>query len=160
MRDSFGGVFMMNLFLVFMFIFVAFAAVSLNYAKAFRVKNKVIDFIEENEIKDYNDLINKQDKLEEILNSLEYHKTCENTPSTEFCFNGVTIYQNSITTITENEHTKADMIKYTVIARADWNLGAINKILAVGGKSENSQEYLLGSWNITGEAKVVIKQEK
>jgi len=43
MRDAFGGVFTMNLLLVFIFIFVAFAAVSLNYAKAFKVKNSIID---------------------------------------------------------------------------------------------------------------------
>ena len=43
MRDSFGGVFMTNLFLVFIFIYVAFTAVSLNYAKAFKVKNKTLN---------------------------------------------------------------------------------------------------------------------
>ena len=53
MRDSFGGAFMFRLMLVFIFIFVAFSAVSFNYAKAFRIKNKVIDFIEQNEITDF-----------------------------------------------------------------------------------------------------------
>ena len=35
--------------IVFIVIYVAFAAISLNYAKAFRIKNKVISYIEENE---------------------------------------------------------------------------------------------------------------
>ena len=52
MRDAFGGVFTMNMLLVFIFIYVAFSAVSLTYAKAFRVKNHVIDYIEQNEIID------------------------------------------------------------------------------------------------------------
>ena len=52
MRDAFGGVFTMNLLLVFIFIYVAVTAVSLNYAKAFRAKNAVIDFIEQKEVTD------------------------------------------------------------------------------------------------------------
>ena len=52
MRDAFGGIFMIRLMLVFVFIFVAFTAISLNYAKAFRIKNKVIDFVEQEEIMD------------------------------------------------------------------------------------------------------------
>ena len=54
MRDAFGGVFMIRLFLVFIVIYVAFTAVSLNYAKAFRIKNEIISFIEENEITSLN----------------------------------------------------------------------------------------------------------
>ena len=48
MRDAYGGIFMVRLFLVFIVIYVAFTAVSLNYAKAFRLKNKLIDYVEEN----------------------------------------------------------------------------------------------------------------
>ena len=50
MRDAFGGIFMFNLFIVFIFIFVAFSAVSLTYAKAFRLKNSLISYVEEKEI--------------------------------------------------------------------------------------------------------------
>ena len=50
MRDAFGGEFMIRLFLVFIFIYIMFSAVSLNYAKAFRLKNSVIDYLEKNEI--------------------------------------------------------------------------------------------------------------
>ena len=52
MRDAFGGEFMIRLFLVFIFIYIMFSAVSLNYAKAFRLKNSVIDYLEKNEILD------------------------------------------------------------------------------------------------------------
>ena len=50
MRDAFGGSFMIKLFLVFIFIYMFFTAIALNYAKAFKVKNKVIDYLEDNEI--------------------------------------------------------------------------------------------------------------
>lgn len=49
MREAFGGAFMIKLMLIFLAIYIAFIAVALNYAKAFRVKNKIIDIIEQSE---------------------------------------------------------------------------------------------------------------
>ena len=49
MREAFGGAFSIKLMLIFLAIYIAFIAVALNYAKAFRVKNKIIDIIEQNE---------------------------------------------------------------------------------------------------------------
>lgn len=46
MRDAFGGVFTIRLLLIFLVIYVCFMAVALNYAKAFRTKNGIIDYIE------------------------------------------------------------------------------------------------------------------
>ena len=56
MREAFGGAFTIKLMLIFLAIYIAFIAVALNYAKAFRVKNRIIDIIEQNEgIDSYND---------------------------------------------------------------------------------------------------------
>ena len=49
MRDAFGGAFMIKLFLVFIIIYVSFTALALNYAKAFKVKNKIVEYIESHE---------------------------------------------------------------------------------------------------------------
>lgn len=49
MRESFGGAFMIKLVLVFIVIYVAFMAVAVNYAKAFRVKNNVINILEQSQ---------------------------------------------------------------------------------------------------------------
>ena len=46
MRDAFGGSFMIMIFLVFIMVYISFTAVALSYAKAFKVKNAVIDFTE------------------------------------------------------------------------------------------------------------------
>ena len=48
MRDAFGGAFSIQIFLIFILIYVSFIAVSLNYAKAFKVKSAIIDYIEDN----------------------------------------------------------------------------------------------------------------
>lgn len=47
MRESFGGAFMINLVLIFIVIYISFMAVAVNYAKAFRVKNNVINILEQ-----------------------------------------------------------------------------------------------------------------
>lgn len=164
MRDAFGGVFTMNLLLVFIFIFVAFSAVSLNYAKAFRLKNSVIDFIEENEILSLRDIDNKIDKLSEVINNSDYQKSCNGELSelgtdsfgniNEYCYRGVYI---SLESIEEIEGTDKTIIKYNVTTLADWNLGALNKLLVLGGSNENANGTISGAWRINGEAKVIAR---
>ena len=170
MRDAFGGVFTMNLLLVFIFIFVAFSAVSLNYAKAFRLKNDVIDFVETNEINNLSatKMQSKEDELNKIISKDNYNKSCEtlgdllgltnlkegeykkNDQLVGYCYQGVYISYS-------NENTQLNKIKYNITVAADWNLGALNKILVLGGEQENSRGTIAGSWTITGEA-VVIKR--
>ena len=46
MRDAFGGAFSIKLMLIFLILYVSFICVAINYARAFRVKNEIIKFIE------------------------------------------------------------------------------------------------------------------
>lgn len=54
MRDAFGGAFSLKLMLIFLMIYIFFVCIALNYAKAFRVKNRIINIIEQNEVFDAN----------------------------------------------------------------------------------------------------------
>lgn len=153
MRDAFGGEFMIRLFLVFIVIYVAFAAISLNYAKAFRIKNKVISYIEENDITSLDDL-NCENGLGPLIAKNQYSKSCLNGNGTinnddnqliGYCCNGVVI--------TTKEITNNNYI-YTVNTYADWNVGALNMILTFGGQKQNSKGIVDGSWEISGEANV------
>jgi len=47
MRDAFGGTFMLKLAIIFIVIYISFMAVTINYAKAFRVKNQIINIVEQ-----------------------------------------------------------------------------------------------------------------
>ena len=49
MRDAFGGAFSIKLMLIFLILYVSFICVAINYARAFRVKNRIINIIEQNE---------------------------------------------------------------------------------------------------------------
>ena len=163
MREAFGGVFMIRLMLVFVFIFVAFTAISLNYAKAFRIKNRVIDFIEQQEVLSLDKLFlaanqSKLEKLDVILDDANYNKECQNgngkiatepgTPKV-YCYRGIIIEESEVIDRT---------IVYNVYTYAGWNLGALNNILAMGGQSPNSEEIIGGSWEINGEARVVKRK--
>lgn len=49
MRDAFGGAFSIKLMLIFLILYITFICVAMNYARAFRVKNRIINIIEEQE---------------------------------------------------------------------------------------------------------------
>lgn len=49
MRESIGGGWLFTLMIVFILLFTAFLAVTINYSRAFKIKNAVIDIIEEEE---------------------------------------------------------------------------------------------------------------
>ncbi|MBE6161217.1 MAG: hypothetical protein E7158_03255 [Firmicutes bacterium] len=49
MREVIGGTWITQLVIVFMFVFAAFLALSINYSKAFKIKNEVLNIIEREE---------------------------------------------------------------------------------------------------------------
>ena len=168
MRDAFGGVFMLRLMLVFIVVYVAFTAISFKYAKSFRVKNKVIDFVEQNQILDLDNFFNKGynsnlRNLNEILLSANYNVTCNDVGYNEgniidketnnnigYCYNGIVIKK-------DEQKSNDDTIYYTINTYANWELGFLNNILALGGRDPNSEKSIGGRWKITGEAIVVNK---
>lgn len=71
MRDAFGGTFLMYLILTMVVIFVTFMAETLKYVQAYRVKNTIINYIEEYE--GFNTLV--LDKLENESNGYFTHSS-------------------------------------------------------------------------------------
>lgn len=57
MRDSIGATWIFSICLTFIVLFTAYLAISVNYAKAFKIKNRVISMIEEHE--GYNSSMNE-----------------------------------------------------------------------------------------------------
>lgn len=75
MKEGIGGTFMIYVMLVFLAIYITFLAVAFNYARAFRVKNKIIDIIEQNEgIDDYRntDVNSVMGKINSYLGEVSY----------------------------------------------------------------------------------------
>lgn len=49
MREAIGGTWLFSIVIVFIVLFTSFLAISVNYSKAFKVKNGIISIIEKNE---------------------------------------------------------------------------------------------------------------
>jgi len=170
MRDAFGGVFMMRLMLVFIVIYVAFTAISFKYAKSFKIKNKVIDFVEQNQITDIETFFDEAtgknlSKIDDVLAAANYDISCTELGQADgngyiyeadtnrikgYCYNGVKIVKNA------KKSTK-DTIYYDIYTYVDWNLGTLNSLLVLGGKKYDSEESIIGKWTISGEAVVAKK---
>lgn len=72
MREAIGGTWLMGLVLTFVVLFSAFIAVAINYTRAFRVKNEIINIIERDEgyIKEGKNTT--KEKIEDYLKEIGY----------------------------------------------------------------------------------------
>ncbi len=69
MRDAFGGIFSIQMIVVFMIVVNCFLAFSVNYTKAFRAKNEIRSIIEKNEGLTCNALV----QINEFLSKNNYN---------------------------------------------------------------------------------------
>ena len=162
MRDAFGGSFMIKLFLVFIAIYMIFTAMALNYAKAFKVKNKVIEYLETNEVatiknmdaESFSNMSNYFEK--EILGKLNYHidKSQMNCNDTVYCDNGIAIYQIEPNTLERNKLGAY----YRVETYFAWNLGFLKNLTALSGNNSNGS-IAFGTWRISGETRPIVNEK-
>lgn len=69
MRESIGGTWIVGIVIVFIVLFTSYLALSVNYSKAFKVKNGIISIIEESEgLTDA-----AQEKINKYLNNSGYY---------------------------------------------------------------------------------------
>lgn len=80
MRDAFGGAFMIQLLLIFLTIYISFMAIALSYSKAFRVKNEIINYIEQYE--GYND--RSKELIDAYLEKQRYYVEVKDTSEGDF----------------------------------------------------------------------------
>lgn len=161
MRDAFGGAFMIRLFLIFIFIYMFFTAIALNYAKAFKVKNRIIEYLQDNEVYTIKDMNAKEFEtytkdVEELLGSLNYRIPREEMHCGEeavYCDNGIEIKEHRI----ESKSTGKLGVYYTVTTKFAWSLPFLEKITALGGNT-GAGDTPTGIWNISGQTRTIIKK--
>lgn len=174
MRDAFGGAFMIRLFLVFIFIYMFFTAIALNYAKAFKVKNKVIDYLEDNEIVDVagqNAVMSEAMTAyfeKELLGELNYRVSTNSMDCTTqgqdayvhlaYCQDGIKITQIDSGKAKNNDGMG---VYYRVETYFTWNIPFLRYLLALdndnnGGTNRNE----MGRWKISGETRTIINNQK
>ena len=135
---------------------------ALNYAKAFKVKNAVIEYLETNEITDLsninaNDLMTMEDYFEQELvgkkgyNVSEY-KVCDSIIKNEdtYCHpSGIVIKKTGQAQNTEG-------VYYTVSTYMSWGIPFINNLLRLNGNNQN-KEVVTGVWTISGETRLIVR---
>lgn len=146
MRDAFGGSFMIKLMLIFLAIYISFVAVALNYAKAFRVKNSIIDIIEQNEgIGDYTDNSPRSvlGQIDTYLNTVSYYVNLTNVNSNNnnlYCYNrGYCIEEFSSTGI---DGLQNKYYKVTTYIKIDLPFFGLNFPIAVTGETRKIERII------------------
>ena len=86
MKEAFGGTWLMGIVVLFIVLFSTYLAVSVNYTKAFKVKNKIVNIIEESE--GFN--ANSKSRIDTYLKELGYNTT---QISESRCPNGADTFQ-------------------------------------------------------------------
>ena len=77
MREAIGGTFLVKLLMMFLVLYVIFIAMALNYAKAFKAKNSIVDFIEKYE--GYNNL--SKPEIDNYIQNLTYQVSAQTLAS-------------------------------------------------------------------------------
>lgn len=146
MRDAFGGTFMIKLMLIFLAIYISFVAVALNYAKAFRVKNSIIDIIEQNEgIGDYTDNSTNSvlGQIDNYLNTVSYYVNLSNVTSNNnnlHCYDrGYCIEEFSSTGI---DGLQNKYYKVTTYIKIDLPFFGLNFPIAVTGETRKIERII------------------
>lgn len=163
MRDAFGGTFMIQIFIVFILIYICFTAVALNYAKAFKAKNTIIEYLENNEIGSLNESAEIEQAMEdyfekEILGGLNYKISkdiCtgfENDARNRCSQIGYKIIGNE-----KAEGQNTEGIYYTVYTYVGWDLGFLNPLLKLNGNNKEPG-HVSGLWTISGETRLIVNE--
>lgn len=74
MKDSYGSAFSIGLFAFFFVVFVCFIAIALKFAQTYRIKNHVINFLEQHEYDGTFDVASA-DAFASYMNSASYDQT-------------------------------------------------------------------------------------
>lgn len=158
MRDAFGGAFMIKLFLVFIIIYVGFTAVALNYAKAFKAKNLVISYLENNEISSLDmtaeaDTIMRKYFDKEIVGNLNYvyPVSCKSNNNKTKCYSDIGIMIEQIEP-SEKYRNKLGTY-YRVTTYFGFQLPFFDRLLALSGRDNG--ENIIGRWTIIGETRPI-----
>lgn len=170
MRDAFGGTFMIMIFLVFIMIYISFTAVALSYAKAFKVKNAIIDYLEDSEISSLDSMTAAQmDDFtafidEEIVGNKNYNMSgyniCKNHERKDDNGRIIARCYDAGIVISETEHAEnTEGVYYTVSTYLGWDIGFFSKLAALnGGNNDPEAGVVTGHWKISGQTRLIVNK--
>lgn len=75
MKEAFGTAYVVNFVIIFVILFIFFFVAGMSYTKAFKVKNRIVDIIEENECYSEDATCASKEKINSILSDAGYRIT-------------------------------------------------------------------------------------
>ena len=131
MRDAIGGAMTLQIIVIFMIIINCYLAFSVNYTKAFRVKNEIRSIIEKNEgltcsaVSQINDLmLNSNYGVKQGDRNCPDGYTAANLTNGLFCYK----YSRVDVTGTSNSNSTYKGAYYTVLTFVDIDIPIFNRI--------------------------------
>lgn len=75
MKEAFGTAYVVNFVIIFVILFIFFFVAGMSYTKAFKIKNRIVDIIEENECYSEDTTCTSKKQIDDILNEAGYRVT-------------------------------------------------------------------------------------
>lgn len=118
MRDAFGSTFMFKLIIIFIVFYVSFMTIAVSYAKVFRIKNEVINILEQyqfdsNNLSEWNNIVNG--KVDPYLSSFGYKYTDNETIRENCTKKGGKLSNNGVCVVRNDLDTKGRSVYYNVV---------------------------------------------
>lgn len=137
MRDAFGGTMMITILMIFIVIFVSFTAVIVNVAKTFRIKNSIINVVEQSQ---YNG--SDISKIEEYMDNVYYYVSDSEVEKS--CIDaggkwGSKGYCIAPGTASNSKNKTPDYYKVTVYVSISLPFFDINMTLPISGETKSVQ---------------------
>ena len=75
MKEAFGTAYVVNFVIIFVILIIFFFVAGMSYTKAFKIKNRIVDIIEENECYSEDATCESKEQIDDILNEAGYRVT-------------------------------------------------------------------------------------
>lgn len=75
MKEAFGTAYVANFVIIFVILFIFFFVAGMSYTKAFKIKNRIVDIIEENGCYSENTTCTSKNEIDDILTDAGYRVT-------------------------------------------------------------------------------------
>lgn len=133
MRESFGGAFMINLLIFFIVVYVSLMCIAIVYSRAFRVKNEVINIIEQYQYAGETNSKAEQE-IEKYLLEIGYPTNTDDI--SEKCAAEDGKLMNGVCIVTQSYNASARYYKVITYIHIDLPLFDLDLILPISGETK------------------------
>ena len=144
MKESFGGLFTIRLMMIFFVIYVTFIGVALNIAKAYRIKNGVINILEQGQYSGGDMSAENASigtKLDDYFEKIPYKVPDERGSKIKEKYCNDSVYYEGVCIIPGGGDPDANYYKVIVFMSAEFPFFDIDLTLPISGETMTIKDY-------------------